>query len=407
MPRLLILLACLALAADWPRFRGPNGSGATTDAIATTWSASENIAWKVAVPGKGHSSPIIVGGKVFLQSSSNDGSKRMVMCLSAADGSIVWNKEFAGQPTKVHQKSSLASCTPACDGELLYVPIWDGVAVALHALDMSGTIKWSAQLGKFESQHGAGLSPAVFGGKVYLNFDQDGAAEVVAFDAKTGEKAWSQSRKAFRACYSTPIVRELMNGKAELIVFSTAGVTAYDPKSGAVAWQWEIPWKDGEMALRSVASPLLANGTLVCVTGDGSGSRYSAAVTPGRDGVTVNWEKRSSKLAPYVPCPVVKGDHIYWVTDQGIAECLELKTGQIVWSERAVNKAVSASPLLAGDRLLIIDESGDAVIVKANPSGYEKVGAGSVKEAVFASPSIADGKLFIRGVSSLFCIEKK
>ncbi len=390
-------------AADWTRFRGPNGDGTAEMAIPAKWSAKENVAWAVEV-GMGNSSPIIVKSRLFLQTATRDGSKRSLVCLDAKTGKPKWEKSFGGQPAKVHAKSSLASCTPATDGTNVYCAVWDGKAVTVFAHDIDGNKKWDYKLGAFDSQHGAGLSPIVHDGKVIVNFDQDDAAELVAIDAKSGDRAWSRKRKAYRACYSTPVIRELPNKSTEIVVFSTAGAAGYDPKSGSVNWSWTIPWQEGEMALRSVASPLLVGDMVVCLTGDGSGSRYCAAITVKDAKATVNWEKRSSKLAPYVPCPVVKGEHLYWVTDQGIAECLELKTGKILWSERATNSAVSASPVLLGDKFVIVDEKGKAIVLKADPKGYEKIGEGDIGEAVFASPAVADGSLYIRGAKRLFCI---
>ena len=250
------------------------------------------------------------------------------------------------------------------------------------------------------------MSPVVHGGKVFVNFDQDDAAEVVAFDAKTGEKAWSHKRKAFRASYATPVVREV-GGKTELVVFSTAGVTGYDPDKGTVLWNWDIPWKAGEMALRAVASPLLVGDMIVLLTGDGSGTRYAACVTPAGDTMKVHWEKRSNKLAPYVPCPVAKGGYVYWVTDQGIAECVEASTGKVAWSERVVNGSVSASPVLVGDRIVILDERGKAVVVRADPAAFEKLGDADLGEAIFASPAAADGKLYVRTGAKLYCFGAK
>lgn len=403
----LLLLGCTTLvAADWTRFRGPNGDGTAADDIPVKWSATENVAWAVPV-APGNSSPIVAKGRLYLMTSAPDGSKRSLLCLDANTGKKKWEKTFGGQPTKVHAKSSLASCTPATDDANVYCAVWDGKAMAVHAFDFDGYPKWDFKLGAFKSQHGAGLSPIVHDGKVIVNFDQDGAAELVAIDAKTGDRAWSRTRKAYRACYSTPLVRELPNKASEIVVYSTAGAAGHDPKSGDVNWSWTIPWVEGEMELRSVASPLLVKDSIVCLNGDGSGSRYSAAITVTDGKVAVNWEKRSSKLAPYVPCPVVKGNHIYWITDLGIAECVELKSGKIVWSERATNNPVSASPLLLGDRFVIVDERGKSFVLKADPKGFELLGEGDVGEAVFASPAVSDGSLYIRGAKRLYCIRNK
>jgi outer membrane protein assembly factor BamB len=404
---LLLLCGATLTAADWTRFRGANGDGVASDDIPTKWNTKENIVWAVPV-APGNSSPIVAKGRLFLMTATPDGSKRALVCLDAKTGQSKWERSFGGKATKVHSKSSLASCTPTTDDKNVYCAVWDGKAMAVHAFDLDGAPKWDYKLGNFASQHGAGLSPIVHDGKVIVNFDQDGAAELLAIDAKTGDKAWSASRKAYRACYSTPTVRVLPDTKTEIVVYSTAGAAGYDPKSGALNWSWTTPWDPGEMALRSVASPLLAKDTLVCLNGDGSGSRYSASITVNGTKVAVNWEKRSSKLAPYVPCPIVKGDHIYWVTDQGIAECVELTSGKILWSDRATNNPVSASPVLVGgDKFVIVDERGKSTVLKASPKEFEKIGEGDIGEAVFASPAVADGKLYIRGAKRLFCITGK
>ena len=394
-----------AAGGDWSRFRGPNGSGVADGPAPVKWAKGQNVLWTAPLPGRGNSSPVLAGGRLFVQSAEKDGSKRVLVCLDPATGAVKWTAAAAGHPAKIHQKSSYASSTPACDGERVFACFWDGEAVTLAAYTLDGKELWTAPLGSFASQHGAGMSPVVHGGKVFVNFDQDGAAEVVAFDAATGAKAWSASRKAYRACYSTPVVRPRKDGKPELVVYSTAGAAGYDPDTGAVNWKWVTPWREGEMALRSVASPVLAGNLLVCVNGDGSGSRYSAVLDPDAPGGPAPlWEKRSNALTPYVPCPVVKGDFIYWVTDQGVAECVAVRTGKVAWSERAFNKAVSASPVLIGDVLLGIDEAGKAVAWKADPEGFERVAASDAGEPVFATPAVADGKLYIRAATSVLCV---
>ncbi len=416
MRRTILVIATVAVTAglrpplasgDWPRFRGPNGQGVADADAPTAWTAADQK-WTVKLPGRGNGSPVVVGGKLFIQSAAADGSDRTISCLDAATGKTLWEKRTPGHTAKVHQKSSLASCTPAVDGDKVFACTWDGSGVTLTARAVAdGAELWSASLGSFTSQHGAGMSPVAHAGKVFVNFDQDGSAEVVAFDAATGMKAWTAPRKAYRACYSTPVIRTRKDGKAELIVHSTAGLTGYDPDTGKPNWEWVTQWKKGEQALRSVASPALVNGLVVGVNGDGSGDRYSAAVDPdAAGGPKVLWEKRSKALTPYVPCPVALDGRVYWLTDQGVAECLEAKTGKVVWSERAFNKGVSASPILVGKVLLGIDEAGKAVAWKADPAGFEKAGDSAVGEAVFATPAAAGGRLYVRGAETLICVGK-
>jgi outer membrane protein assembly factor BamB len=411
-------------AADWPPFRGPNGTGVVAGPMPPLkWSATENVRWKVEVPGVGHSSPIVVKGLVFLQTSSKDGSQRTLLCYDATTGELKWTRSTPGQKAHTHAKSSLASSTPASDGERVFVLFWDGRVVTLNAYGLDGAELWSASLGGYVSQHGVGMSPVAHGGKVFVNYDQDdpkqaqktGAdvppaenpAEVLAFDAKTGAKVWTARRKAFRACSSSPFVRELPGGKAELVVDSTAGVTGYDPDTGKVNWDW--PWKFNGAALRTVGSPILAGDVVVAPSGDGGGSRSLVAVTAGSKPKQL-WA--STKGTPYVPGPVAKGRHVYWVTDSGVATCADLKTGKVAWSERAFPNLtkgtyVHASLLLIGDTVLAVAETGQAVLFRASPDGYEEVSRNDLGEAVTATPAAADGRLYIRGAAHLFCIGAK
>ena len=408
------LVLPLLLAADWTRFRGPNGSGAIEDAaVPTTWSKTENVLWTAPLPG-GHSSPIVVKGRVFLQSTSADGNARTLHALDAATGKPVWTKTLPAHKAATHAKSSLASSTPGSDGERVFFIVWDGDRLTVRAYDLDGKDLWTAPLGGYVSQHGAGMSPVAFGGKVFINYDQDkdhpktkaetpNPARVVALDAATGSIAWTADRKPFRACYSSPLVRELPGGKSEVIVASTAGLTGYNPDDGHVNWNWDWHFNNPQ-ALRTVGSPILAGGVIVAISGDGNGSREAVAVEPGKSAKKL-WEK--VKDSPYVPGPLVHGEHLYWITDAGLAMCFELRTGKLVWSERAFNRAISSSPLLVSGNVVAIDEGGTAVVFKATPAGFEKLAENALGEAVFATPAVADGKLYVRGAKTLYCIGKK
>ncbi len=228
-----LLAGTLADASDWPRFRGPNGTGIAADKdVPVKWTV-DNILWKTAIPGIGHSSPIVHGGRVFLQSSSHDGKERWLIALDAATGEILWKASFAGRNARKHPLNSLASSTPATDGERVYAVFWDGEHIHLNAYDFkNGKAGWEHDLGSYTSQHGVGHSPMLADGKVILANDQDGTPHLLAFDARSGEEAWQVERKPFRACYSTPFLRTIAGGAKELIVASTAGITGYKPADG-------------------------------------------------------------------------------------------------------------------------------------------------------------------------------
>ncbi|MBP3959361.1 PQQ-binding-like beta-propeller repeat protein [Gemmata sp. G18] len=405
---LLSLLAstfalALGQAGDWPRFRGPNGSGTVAGTLPDIDPA--HPLWAVKVPGgKGVSSPIIVDGKVYLQSASADGKARSLMCLNAADGKTLWTKELPGNKASAHAKNSLASGTPACDGTQIYCAWWDGSAVSLAAYDLTGKEAWQASLGSYVSQHGPGFSPMVHNGLVFVNVDDDKHAELVAFDAKTGQKKWFAERKHVRASYTTPFLLERPGKPAELILGTTTAITSYQPATGKVNWEYTMVWAKGDMPLRVIGHPVYVNGLLVVYCGDGGGSRYMAAIDIDGKKPTKVWDLK--KDTPYVPCLLVKDNRLFWIGDKGVAACAEAKTGKAAWAERVFTGDVTASPILVGDKILMVSEKGEVAVVKADKE-YEEPAKVSLDEGVYASPAIADGRVYIRGVNTLFCFGKK
>ena len=415
---LLILPVALTLslslpAGDWPRFHGPNGQG-IADGTLPKIDAKAPL-WKVEVPGsKGVGSPVVTAGKVYLQAASTDGAKRTLLCYDAATGKPLWAKDQAGHTAGTHNKNTLASSTPACDDQNVYCVWWDGEAVSLHAYDLvSGEPKWSQPIGPYKSQHGVGHSPAVYKGKVFLNFDQDDKAVMVALDAKTGKPAWSADRPPGKqACYSTPVILEQPGKPAGVVVLSTYAVDSYDPNTGKVLWHYKIEWPKGVQVLRSVGGPTFAGGLVLGSFGQGGGKgeRYMVAVkTDGSGDVTaggMGWELRSN--APYVPSLLVKGDHVYWVFDFGSVYCAKAKTGEVVKTADRLygGSEVTSSPILVGDKMLTISERGRVVVIKATPE-LDVESQTEIGEGVFATPAFADGRLYVRGFTHLYCFGKK
>ena len=267
----------------------------------------QHLLWTTPIPGRGVGSPIVVGGKVFLQAAPDDGSKRMLVCVDAAGGKVVWEKERPGQKAHFKLPNNMASNTPASDGELVYCVWWDGPTVSLVAYDFGGTVKWEQPLGAYKSEHGAGHSPAVYKGKVFVNLDQDGKATLFAFDAKTGSRAWGPvERPAHRACYAVPFLYEPPGRPAELVVGSTTGIDAYDPDTGKVNWHYTITWPNPKKMLRMIGAPVAAGGLLVFYCGEGGDSRYGVAVKPGGSGMTA-WSM-AHQLSPctHQPAALVK-----------------------------------------------------------------------------------------------------
>jgi outer membrane protein assembly factor BamB len=369
------------------------------------WSDKENILWKVPLPGLGNSSPVIWGDRIFLQAASKDGKERLLLCLRTTDGKVLWTRKAPGEMAKTHQKNTLASGTPAVDGERVYTIFWNGEHIALHAFDLDGKELWSYPLGSFTSQHGPGHSPMVYQDKVIVANDQDGVSSLVAVDARTGRLLWQTPRQAFRTCYSTPFLLEKDGAEPELLVASTAGVAGYNLKDGSENWHWT--WTFARMPLRTVASPVVAHGLIFANSGDGAGDRHTVAVRLGGKGDVTSsalvWESR--RLFSYVPCMLTWGDYLFFVNDNGIAACHIAKTGESLWTER-IGGNVSASPILVDGKIYAATEDGEVIVFAAGPE-YKELARNQVGEPVVATPAVADNRLYIRSKNHLWCIGKK
>jgi outer membrane protein assembly factor BamB len=393
-----------AAASDWPRFRGPNGSGIASDVtIPVEWTA-KNILWKVDLPGQGNSSPIVAKGRIFVQSASKDGTDRVLLCLDAKNGSTQWVKKVAGRALKgkIHKLNTLASASPAVDAERVYAVFWDGANQIINAYTQDGKPVWTRDLGPFTSEHGAGASPIAIGDKVYFNNDQDTKAELLCIDGKTGNTVWTVNRPFHRACYSSPFLRTFSDGrKPELVVATTTGITGYDPDTGAQHWNWEWKFKT-KLLLRTVGSPVYDNGVLFANSGDSPrGVRYLVAVRLGENSPQQIWE--NVKDFPYMSTVLVHGKHVYCVNDQGVAGCYEAETGKRAWFERLEGDFVS-SPVLINGKIYVTNELGDVYVIAANPASFQVLAKNSLGELVRATPAVADERLFIRGERHLFCI---
>ena len=438
MPRLLrpcLLLLALggfagaALAGNWERFRGPNGTGTVADKnvpleFGAAKGAEKNLLWKTPLPGVGNSSPVVWGKRIFLQTADVKGKDRSLLCLDT-NGKRLWERTIPGVYVSIRKDSSLASSTPTTDGEAVYVSFWDGKDIILVAYGMDGTPMWNKNLGPFFSQHGAGASPIVYKDKIIFANDMDAYTEtknktrqavpvahpslLIAFNKKTGEMVWETPRSAERACYSAPfLLAKPGQAKPDLVIVSTTAVTGYDPDDGTLKWEkkgWQE--KSVRMPLRTVASAALAGDVLVATSGDGAGDRLAVGLAlpgMGKSDVPAKlWENR--KDFPYVPCPLARGGHFYFVNDAGWAGCYDARSGKRVWFERLTDDRITASPLLIDGKVYAASEAGDVLVFAAEPQ-YRVLARNEVGERVRATPAVADGRLYVRGDRHLFCFGK-
>jgi outer membrane protein assembly factor BamB len=411
--RLAILTICCVAAFDrptfasnWPRFRGGNGTGIAADKdVPVEWNDSSGVLWRTALPGTGNSSPIVWGQHIFLQAATADGRERLLLCLNAADGKVLWSRSVPASPAKINPMNSLASSTPATDGVRVYVMFWDGQDILLHAYNIDGTLIWKRNLGRFTSQHGAGTSPIVYEGRVFLANDQDGKAALVALDAKTGKTIWQVERRPFRACYSTPFVLQRPGGGSEIVACSTTAISGYNPETGAQNWTWSWTFTT-KRPLRTTSSAIFSPGMIFASSGDGSGDRHMVALNLQTNGgdtkASLAWQNKRD--FPYVPTMLVRGDHVYSVNDVGVAGCHVAKTGAEVWTER-LGGSMSASPILVDGKVYAVSEQGDVYVFEAAPT-FKLLAKNPTGEPVKATPAVADSRLFIRGQNHLFCIGK-
>ena len=419
---LTVICFCTAIpsfAQEWSRFRGPNGTGESEcKTIPAKWT-DENILWKASIPGIGHSSPVIWGDKVFVLSAHPDDATRYCLCYRVSDGKQLWKVEYKSNTHLLHPRSSYASSTPTVDDERVYFAWSMPEETTLLALDHNGSEVWRRNLGRWVSQHGYGTSPILYKDLVIVNNAQDdeasqvktneppGESFMLAFNRKTGKEVWRTPIKSDTVSYSVPFIRDLPNGKAEVICTNTGnGVYGVDADTGKL--NWSLP---GALKMRTVSSPILANGLIFGSCGSGAYSDNTVvAVRPGSENGSapnVAYElKNGSKIkAPYVPSLAKRGDLLFLLYDKGYAACIDASTGNIHWFERT-NTQLSGSPIRVDDKVFCIDEDG-VVWVFAAEKSYKLLAQNPLGEPSRSTPAVADGKMFLRTYSQLICVGKK
>ncbi|HEY6168128.1 MAG TPA: PQQ-binding-like beta-propeller repeat protein [Verrucomicrobiae bacterium] len=401
---IIALTAASLSAEDWPEFRGPTGQGLSTSrGLPVEWSATKNVAWKVAVPGDGWSSPVIVNGRVYLTSAvSGSGALSLrVLCLNAADGKLIWNTEALApaDPGRKHNKNSHASPTPIIEGNRLYAHFGQhGTA----CLDLSGKVIWRTTELAYPPVHGNGGSPTLTAKA--LIFSCDGAQDpfVVALDKTSGKVLWKTSRETNakrKFSFSTPLLITV-SGKQQLISPGSGGVFAFDPDTGKEIWR--VRYGEGYSV---VPRPVFGHGLIFISTGFDQPNVL--AIRPdGHGDVTethIAW--KLDKGAPKTPSLLLVGNELYMVADAGIATCVDAKTGTVHWSER-VGGNYSSSPIFADGRIYFQNEEGGAVVIKPGKT-FQKLAENSLGERSLASYAAADGALFIRTAAHLRRIQAK
>jgi outer membrane protein assembly factor BamB len=391
------LLGVAARAEDWPQFRGPTGQGHSTErGVPIEWSESRNVIWRTPIPGRGWSSPVVAGGRVWVTTATQGGGASLrALAFDAESGREVVNVEvFRIRSADLsNPKNSHASPTPIVDGNRVYVHFG---AEGTAALTTSGEIVWRAKF-PYESQHGNGGSPVLYGDLLILSCDGSNDAFVVALDTRTGKVRWkTPRRRPFDQAYSTPLVIRV-GDRDEVVSVGAFRAAAYDPRSGKEIWR--VSYGDG---FSNVPRPVYGQGLVYIATGFQEPSLLAVRVD-GTDDVTrthIAWTRQ--RAAPLTPSPLLAGDELYIVNDVGIASCLNAKTGEAYWVQR-LGGNYSASPVLADGRIYFRSEEGAATVIAAGKA-FRKLATNVIDGETLASMAVSDGSIFIRTDSQLYRI---
>ena len=395
-----MLVGCgvLVIAQDWPQFRGPGGQGLSTErGLPLEWSESKNVAWKVPVPGRGWSSPVVAGGRVWLTTATavkKDTSLRL-LAFEVETGKPALDVEVfrLHDAELLNAKNSHASPTPIVDGDRIYVHFG---AEGTAALSTAGEILWKTRL-PYQSQHGNGGSPELAGDLLIINCDGFDENFVVALDTRTGKTRWRTNRpQPSSQAYSTPLAIHAAD-RDQIVSVGAFNAVAYDPQNGREIWHVSYP-----EGFSNVPRPVYGAGLVFITTGFQQPSIL--AIRPdGKGDVTkthVAW--RLSRGAPLTPSPLIAGDELYVVTDNGIASCLDARTGAVHWQQRLGN-SFSASPVFADGRIYFLDEDGRTIVIKPGTT-FEPLAANLLDGPALASMAVAAHSFFIRTATHLYKI---
>ena len=415
--------------ANWPQWRGPQSSGVSPEQnLPTEWTATKNIVWKTPIPGRGHSSPIVWGTKLFvttaIQGQVIPGAKTLehvtkdgdvfhhphvvggeyehtfkVLCLDTetgkilGEGTVYKGRVYDGR----YRKNTYASPTPLTDGKYVYAYFG---AEGVYCYDFYGNLVWKTSIGRIATMGmGVGTSPVLWKDLVIVQCDQDNGVDsfLAAISKKTGEEVWRVKRNALES-WTTPIVVTTPQ-RTELVVNARVVVIAHNPATG------EELWRSDGVGVNPVPTPVTGHNLVVVAAG--AGQKRAMAIRLGGSGdVTgtsqIAWQY--NKGTAHITSPILYGDYLYLLTDNGIVTCLDAQTGEVQYRDRVPDPAkFSASPVAFGGKILLTSEEGESFLFKAGPT-YELLSTNSIGEQVHASPAIAGGRIFIRGDKNLYAI---
>jgi outer membrane protein assembly factor BamB len=397
---------------DWPQWRGPHANGVAPDADPpATWSETDNVKWKVEIPGRGSGSPIVWGDRVYLMTAVSESGETaegvvhrfIVMALDRATGEVVWEKvarEEAPHEATHRENGTYASASPVTDGEVL---IANFESRGIYVYDLDGNLIWEKDLGdkRMRNTFGEGTTPALHGDTLVHVWDQQGGQSfIVALDKRTGEEKWRRDRDEIDT-WATPLVVEV-NGRAQAIAPAMERMYSYDLETGDLVWEG-----DG-LTMNVIPSPVVIDNIAILMSGFRGNSLKAIDLTKakgdiaGTDAVVWSFDRDT----PYVPSPLLYDGLLYMLkSNNGILTVFDAKTGTVHYGPQRLEAVpnVFASPVGAAGRVYIPGREGDTLVLRHGTS-FEVLGVNSLDDGFDASPAIAGNEIFLRGSRFLYCI---
>jgi outer membrane protein assembly factor BamB len=397
-------------AVDWPCWRGKDGLGVSPEkGLPTRWDKTNNIAWSTPIPGRGAGSPVVVDERVYVTSQTEDTGLH-VLALDRKTGRVLWDKSIGQGKLAANKLHNMATPTPVSDGKRVWVLFGTG---DLACLDRAGDIVWQRNLvkeyGEHKTNHGYGTSPMLLDGKLFIACMHQGPSYVLAVDAGNGKNVWKKDRNLepkdeAQDSYSSPIfIRE--SGRPQLLLAGAEHVNAYNPANG------EQVWTLGGMKVnhpygRTIAGLTAGDGVVVAVASGFQNRGFTIGIKTGGHGDVTETHRlwTSQKYSADCPTPVVYGGNIFSIRDDGMASCLDLKTGAPHWQERLFSANVKVSPVAGDGTVYFMNGQGSCTVVKAAPK-LEILATNDLHEATLSTPAISGGRLFLKMDERLYCVK--
>jgi outer membrane protein assembly factor BamB len=431
------------VATNWHQWRGPTATGVAPHGDPpSNWDEQTNIKWKVAIPGRGSSTPVIWGDRIFIltatknhrpagASAATEAESRfrqvalsqsgaptgrlaqaaqaepanlqrfVVLCIDRRNGQTLW-QHVANEAVPHeghHPTGSFAAGSPVTDGENVYVTFG---SYGIYCYDMNGNQKWSRDLGDMQTRNsfGEGCSPVLYGDTLVVNWDHEGESKIFALDARTGNTKWEKPRDE-RTTWNTPLITEY-NGRTQVIANGATRVRSYDLNTG------ELIWECGGQTDNPIPSPMRLDDLAICISGFRGYAAY--AIPLGSTGDLTDTEQPAWRLdegTPYVSSAALVGDRLFFTKDRsGIMSCVNARSGEVIIDQKRLPGLddLYASPVAAAGRVYFTARNGNTVVVDAAADELRILAENHLDDTIDASPAIVGSEMFIRGEKNLYCL---